>query len=183
MLSCSSRRSADCAGVGAGRRRHRVRPRPTRSCGAGCGGAALLARVVPPRVGGDRAGDRQQPGAEARRLGHLPDAAPGDEERFLDEVLGAVAVGGVEVGAGVDEPRGAADELLERGAVPPWAAPHEQFVRRRRWRVVVAVAAAVGASWVTPLLPVTEKGNVRRAPAPQLRPSRIRAGLHVAATR
>src|SRR5438445_7408864 len=73
--------------------------------------------------------DRQQPGAKTLGVRHLPDRPPGDEERFLDEVLGPVGVAGLQVEPGEQQPGRPADELLERRSVLLLSSPDQHLIR------------------------------------------------------
>src|SRR5438067_13824122 len=82
---------------------------------------------------------RQQPRTEPARFLHLPDRPPGDEERFLDEVFGAVDVAGLEVGAGIEQPRRPPDQLLERRAIPVATLDDQRVVRLRQTLAPVGI--------------------------------------------
>ena len=72
--------------------------------------------------------DGKEPGAQSRRVGQLADSSPGDQERFLGQILGGVGVGGFQIQAREDQPGGPADQLLERLPVARLALTDQRLV-------------------------------------------------------
>ena len=72
--------------------------------------------------------DSVHPAAEATRRQIIPRLVVDPQQSFLGQIFGLVGVAGFEKQPGIDEPRRAAHEFLERRPIAALRLPHQSFV-------------------------------------------------------
>src|SRR6266436_2610134 len=88
---------------------------------------ALFSQVMAGGVHGQVLSDSKKPRSEILRLLEPAQPSIGSEQCLLEQVFGALAVAGLEVEPGEDQPGRTADQFLERGPVAVPSLPHQGY--------------------------------------------------------